>query len=109
MDLYLTLTFPDLPEADDVSDDLVKFMELRYPSEQITSVIEVAKASCEEAASWKQPDITEMIKRSLRKDISTVGPMLQLMGKQVEDMKSFPPPPMKRRSIELHPVPKTPS
>jgi hypothetical protein len=99
MDLYLTLTYPDLPEADAVSDDLVKFMELRYPSGQIKSVIEVAKASCEEAVSWKLPDITEMIKRSLRKDIATIGPMLQLMEKQVRQMRSFPPPPMKRRSI----------
>ena len=89
MDLYLTLAYPDLPEADAVSDDLVKFMELRYPSEQIKSVIEVAKASCEEAVSWKQPDITEMIKRSLRKDIATIGPMLQLMDEQVRLMKSF--------------------
>jgi hypothetical protein len=43
--------------------------------------------------------ITEIIIRSLRKDIYTVGPMLQLMSGQVEEMKSFPPPPMKRRSI----------
>jgi hypothetical protein len=98
-DLYLTLTFPDLPEADEVSNELVEFMSLRYPSEQISSFIQMTKSSFEQFISMKDHEVTKMAINTLRKDISALEKLIPMLEAQIKFMKIFPPPPLKRRSI----------
>jgi len=98
-DLYLTLTYPDLPEADAVSDDVVAFMKLRFPAQETAMFRELSKAAFMAGVAMNDPDVTALIKRTLRKDIAAVEGMLPMIAAQAQMFRSFPPPPLRRRSI----------
>jgi hypothetical protein len=98
-DLYLTLTFPDLPDGDTVSDELVEFMEINYPAKEIAEFMELSKNSLEAGISLNDPDVTAMIVNTLRKDIAADEQLQPQIEASAQMMKSFPPPPLKRRSI----------
>ena len=88
-----------MPHGDEVSNELVEFMALRYPSEEISSFIRMSKASVEELISMEDPEVTSMVINTLRKDISALEEMLPMLEAQAQAMKVFPPPPLRRRSI----------
>ncbi|HEY7248517.1 MAG TPA: hypothetical protein VH678_32030 [Xanthobacteraceae bacterium] len=98
-DLYLTLTFPDLPEADQISDELVEFMERRFPAAERLNFIELCKRSFEYGISLKDAEVNALITRTLRRDISATERLVAVIAGQAQMMKAFPPPPLKRRSI----------
>jgi hypothetical protein len=98
-DLYMTLTFPDLPDGDRVSNELVEFLEINYPAKEIADYLELTKNSFEAGISLNDPDVTSIIVKTLRKDIAAVEQLLPQIQASAQMMKSFPPPPLKRRSI----------
>jgi hypothetical protein len=99
MELYLTLSFPDLPEGDQVSDELVAFMELRYPRTQMANFIALSKVAVEQGILLQDPQTTEVIKRTLRKDIATVKQVLPMLEMQSTMLPVMIRPPLKWRSI----------
>jgi hypothetical protein len=98
-ELYLTLAFPDLPEADQVSDELVAFMEMNSPVKQIPAFIELQKRSFEAGLAQNDPEVKALIIRTLRKDVASSEQLLPQLQLATRAMQSFPPPPLKRRSI----------
>jgi hypothetical protein len=56
-DLYLTLTFPDLPDGDRVSDELVEFMEINFPAKEIADYMQLSKNSLEAGISLNDPEV----------------------------------------------------
>jgi hypothetical protein len=98
-DLYLTLTFPDLPDGDRVSDELVEFMEINYPAKEIAEYMQLSKSSLEAGISLNDPEVTAMIVKTLRKDIAASEKLQPQLEASAQMMRSFPPSFLKRRSI----------
>lgn len=98
-ELYITLAFPDLPEADKVSDELVEYMKTAVPTEEAAAFFALHKRSLEAALVMNDPEITSAISRTLRHDITHHEQLLPQMELAAQGMRVFPPPPFKRRSI----------
>src|ERR1700733_15957746 len=93
-ELYLTLTFPDLPDADSLSDELVEFMELNFPRQQINDKIDISKNVIEEMISLGDPEITTMIVGTLQRDITAIEQLIPILEMQQDcfTREKLPPP-----------------
>ena len=99
-DLYLTLTFPDLPDADSVSDGLVEFMERHFPKKEIDAKIEMTKKVYEEIANLDDRKGKALLVRTLRRDIKAIEQLIVIFEmQQIHFTHEKLPQPLKWRSI----------
>ncbi|WP_407530452.1 hypothetical protein [Methylobacterium oryzisoli] len=97
-EIMLTLYFPDLPDGDRISDDLVAFMKTIYPSDQIRMYRSMNIIAGEKLFKAGNMEIISMMKATLVRDINNVLPLLDMVKSQIEMMNNFPSPPYALRS-----------
>ena len=97
-DLYLTLYFPDLPNGDKLSDELVEWMKLRYPTKAIREFAAGHRRMISHIAESPDRRLLNTVIKTLQKDIDTMQQLLPRFDTQLASMRSMPPP-FKVRSI----------
>jgi hypothetical protein len=98
-DIIATLYFPDLPDGDSIADDIVSFMKLNYPSDQIRQYRKMCMIAGEELLKIGDRQLISMMKATLIRDIHSVQPTLAMTKSEIEMMTAIPSPPYARRSF----------
>ena len=98
-DIILTLYFPDLPDGDSISDDIVRFMKISYPSDQVRQYRKMHRIAGEMFLKIGNRQFLSMMKATLTRDIHSVQPMLAMIKSQIEMMTAIPSPPYAQRSF----------
>jgi hypothetical protein len=98
-DIILTLYFPDLPDGDGISDDVLRFMKINYPTDQIRQYRKMHMIVGEEFFKIGNRQFIAMMKATLIRDIHSVQPMLAMIKSQIEMMTAIPSPPYSQRSF----------
>jgi hypothetical protein len=98
-DIILTLFFPDLPDGNAISDDVVAFMRVNFPREQAKQYREMHKIAGQAMLAENDPGVLHIMRGTLMRDLQAVSAILQLMQQQIDFIRSVPCPPFKRRSF----------
>lgn len=98
-DIMLTLYFPDLPDGDRISDDILSFMKLNYPSDKIRQFRKMHMIAGEKFWQLGNPQLISMIQATLARDIHGVPQMLAMIKGQIDMMSTIPSPPYAVRSF----------
>ncbi len=97
-DLYRALYVPDLPDGDQISDDLTAWMELRYPSGAIQKYAAAIRRSLEQVARSGDQELLNVAIKTLQVDIDLIQRVLPVLEARLPSAGSVPPP-LKVRSI----------
>ncbi|PWT84252.1 MAG: hypothetical protein C5B56_15920, partial [Proteobacteria bacterium] len=97
-DLYQALRSPDLPDGDQISDDLTAWMELRFPSAEIRRFAAITRRALEQIAHDGDQELLTVAMKTLRVDNDSIQRVLPVLEGRLPALKSAPPP-LKSRSI----------
>jgi hypothetical protein len=97
-DLYRSLYLPELPDGDQISDDLTAWMELRYPSSEIQKYAATVRRSLEHVARSGDRELLNVAIQTLQVDIDSIQRVLPVLEARLPSAGTVPPP-LKVRSI----------